>query len=121
MKIYKSEAFIKMENPNPAAPYRIEILTKEDNAQDLGGIFGLLVAGSQGRYHYHKKRESIIMVISGEATKIHEGEEIPVKAGDVIYIPAGEKHMTINRSDKDFRYLEFFTYPPIRADFVEVN
>ena len=44
-----------------------------------------------------------------------------VKAGDVLYIPPGEKHQTINRSAKDFRYLEFYTCPPIGADFVEVK
>lgn len=72
-------------------------------------------------YHYHNNRESILIAISGEAIEVIEGKEIPIKAGDVLYIPSGEKHTTINRSDKDFRYLEFFTYPPLGADFVEVK
>ncbi len=46
---------------------------------------------------------------------------MPIKAGDVLFIPAGEKHQTINRSGKDFRYLEFFTCPPLGADFVEAK
>jgi len=78
------------------------------------------VPGSQVPYHYHERRESIIIVISGEAIEVIEGKEIPIKAGDVLHIPAGEKHTTINRSDKDFRYLEFYTSPPLSADFVEV-
>jgi oxalate decarboxylase/phosphoglucose isomerase-like protein (cupin superfamily) len=121
MKIFKIEEYINMENPNPGEPYRPEILTTEHKANDLGGMFGLLPPGSQVPYHYHNNRESIIIVISGEATEIIEGEEIPIKAGDVIYIPTREKHMTLNRSDKDFRYLEFFTCPPLTADFVEVK
>jgi quercetin dioxygenase-like cupin family protein len=80
-----------------------------------------LVAGSQVPYHYHKNRESIIIVISGEAIEVVEGKEIPIKAGDVLFIPAGEKHSIINRSNQDFRYLEFFTCPPLSADFVEVK
>jgi uncharacterized cupin superfamily protein len=121
MKIYKTEEYTKMENPNPGAFYRAEILSSEHNAKDLGGIFGLLVPGSQPPYHYHKNRESIIMAISGEAIEIIEGKEFPIKAGDVLYIPAGEKHTTVNRSAKDFRYLEFFTCPPVAADFVVVK
>ena len=121
MKIFKTDDYIKLENPNPGKPYRPEILTTEHGAKNIGGMLGLLVPGSQVPYHYHKNRESIIIVISGEATEVVEGNEIPIKAGDVLYIPAGEKHMTINRSKKDFRYLEYFTYPPATADFVEVR
>jgi quercetin dioxygenase-like cupin family protein len=121
MKIFKSEEYIKMPNPNPGRLYRLEILTQEHQAKDLGGMFGLLVAGSQVPYHYHNNRESIIIVISGEATEVIEGQEISIKAGDVLFIPAEEKHTTINRSSKDFRYLEFFTCPPLTADFVEVK
>jgi quercetin dioxygenase-like cupin family protein len=121
MKIFKSEKYIRMKNPTPGMPYRPEILTKEHQAKNLGGMFGLLVASSQVPYHYHNHRESIIIVLSGEATEVIEGQEIPIKAGDVLFIPAGEKHTTINRSNQDFRYLEFFTCPPLTADFVEVK
>jgi quercetin dioxygenase-like cupin family protein len=121
MKIFKTDDYIKLENPNPGKPYRPEILTKDHQAKNLGGMFGLLVAGSQVPYHYHNNRESIIIVISGEATEVIEGKEIPIRAGDVLFIPAGEKHTTINRSNQDFRYLEFFTCPPLGADFVEVK
>ena len=121
MKIFKSEEYIKMANPTPGASYRPEILTKDHQAKSLGGMFGLLVAGTQVPYHYHNKRESIIIAISGEATEVIEGKETPIKAGDILFIPAGEKHTTINRSRQDFRYLEFFTSPPVGADFIEVK
>ena len=121
MKIFKSEEYVKMANPTPGKPYRPEILTKDHQAKNLGGIFGLLVSGSQVPYHYHNNRESIIIAISGEAIEVIEGKEFPIKAGDVLFIPAGEKHTTINRSNQDFRFLEFFTCPPLSADFVEVK
>ena len=121
MKMFKSEDYVRMANPTPGKPYRPEILTKEHQAKNLGGMFGLLVAGSKVPYHYHNNRESIIIVISGEATEVIENQEIPIKPGDVLFIPAGEKHATINRSNQDFRYLEFFTFPPLAADFVEVK
>jgi len=121
MKVFKSEEYITMANPAPGTSYRPEILTKEHQAKNLGGMFGLLVASSQVPYHYHNHRESIIIVLSGEGTEVIESQEIAIKAGDVLFIPAGEKHTTINRSNQDFRYLEFFTCPPLTADFVEVK
>ena len=121
MKIFESEEYVKMANPTPGKPYRPEVLTKEHQAKNLGGMFGLLVAGSQVPYHYHNNRESIIIVMSGEATEVIEGKEIPVKAGDVLFIPPGEKHAIENRSNRDLRYIEFFTHPPGKVDFVEVK
>ncbi len=121
MKIIKIEEYTEMKNPTPGERHRSDVLIGSDKAKDLGGIFVVLVPGSGPPYHYHQKRESIIMAISGEATEILEGKEIPIKAGDVLYIPPGEKHTTINRSKREFRYLEFFTCPPTESDFVEVK
>ena len=121
MKVFKTEDYVKMKNPTPGKFYRSDLLTSADPAKDLGGIFGLLVAGSQVPYHYHVKRESVIIAISGEAIEVIEGKEFPIKAGDVLFIPPGEKHNTINRSNQDFRYLEFYTCPPGPSDFVEVK
>jgi len=121
MKIFKTDEFINMQNPNPGKPYRPEILTAEHGAKNLGGMFGLLAPGTQVPYHYHHKRESVIIAISGEATEVIDGKETPIRAGDILFIPAGEKHTTINRSGKEFRYLEYFTFPPVGADFVEVK
>ena len=121
MKIFRIKEFLKVENPNPGTRFIREILTSEQKAENLGGLFGLLVPGSQVPYHFHNKRESIIIAISGDATEIVEGKEIPIKANDILYIPVHEKHMTVNRTDKDFRYLEFYTCPPVMADFIEVK
>ena len=77
MKIFKSDDYIKMQNPNPGKPYRPEILTAEHGAKNLGGVFGLLAAGTQVPYHYHKNRESVIIAISGEAIEVLDGKELP--------------------------------------------
>ena len=121
MEIFRIEEFIKMTNPNHNTRYRQEILTNKQRAEDLRGIFIVLVPGDEVPYHFHNKRESIIIAISGEATEIVEGEEIPIKANDILYIPAGEKHGMMNRTDKDFRYLEFFTCSPGVEDRIVVN
>jgi uncharacterized cupin superfamily protein len=121
MKLFKSREYIDLKNPNVDESYRPAILIAEHGAKNLGGMFGLLPPGAQVPYHYHRQRESVIMIISGEAVEVIEGKEIPIRAGDVLFIPAGEKHTTINRSGKDLRYFEFYTFPPLTADFVEVK
>jgi len=121
MKIFRSSEYVEMKNPSPGQRHRSDILTGEQGAKDLGGILGILAPGTSPPYHYHERRESIIIAISGEAVEILEGKETPIKAGDVIFIPPGEKHTTVNRSGREFRYLEFFTCPPARKDFIEVK
>jgi len=121
MKLFKIGEYIERTNPTPGSPYRPEILTSADGAKNLGGMFGLLPPGSQVPYHFHQRRESIIIALRGEATQVIDGKEVAIEAGDVLYLPAGEKHMTINRSNQEFRYLEVFTCPPLSADFVEVK
>ena len=118
MEIIRIEEYLKLENPTPDDKYRLDLVTEEQSAKTLGGFLAVLPAGKEVPYHYHEKRESLILMISGEGVEVVEGEEFPVKAGDVLFIPALEKHMLINRSDEELRYLEFFT--PLKKDFIEV-
>jgi len=119
MKRYRSNEYIDKENPTPGRRYRTEVLTEPDDAKRLAGIFVILPAGEQVPYHYHATRESLIYILSGEGIEKVENKEFPVKAGDVLFMPANEKHTIMNRSDKDIRYLEF--YSPIERDFIEVD
>ena len=121
MRLFRTDDYIHMPNPTPGAAYKPEISTAEQRAKNLGGIFGLVSPGTPGVYHFHRNRESIIIILSGEAVETVEGKEIPVRAGDILFIPTGEKHALENRSARDLRYLEFFTHPPVKADFVEVG
>lgn len=121
LKVWKTGHYREISNPTPGGIYRTSILGEEDQAKDLGGIAVVLPAGESVPYHYHEKRESLLLVLSGEAVEVCEAKEYPVQAGDVIFIPAGAKHGVINRSDKDFRFLEFFTYPPMLRDFIKVE
>ncbi len=121
MKIYRFEELINIKNPDSEKPtYRPEVLTEEDCAKSLGGMFGLLSAGSGVPYHYHKDRESVLIILSGEAIEIVEGKEYSVKAGDIIFIPAKERHLIYNKSNNEVRFIEFYTQPPLKNDFIAV-
>jgi len=118
MRLYRFSEYIDKENPTPDQLYRTEVLTEPDDAKRLAGIFVILPPGEKVPYHYHAARESLIYIVSGEGIEKVETEEFPVKAGDVLFIPANERHTIMNRSNKDLRYLEF--YSPIEIDFIEV-
>jgi len=121
MKVFSGEEFAGMKNPTPGKTFKKDIL-KELHAQGLHGVFGLVVPGSQGGdYHFHERGEHIIVIVSGEGMEIVEGGETPVKAGDVLYIPAGEKHTIVNRSDKELRYLGFMTQTSGVKDKIEIG
>ncbi len=121
MKVFTVDDYLKLSNPTPGVTHRQATLTKEDDAKELGGLFGIMVAGAQGEYHYHNQRESLIYIIAGEGMELVDGVEHPIKAGDILYIRPGEKHTIVNRSAKDIRYLEFFTHPPVGADKIPVT
>lgn len=121
MKAFRGEEYTAMKNPTPGKTFKQDLL-KELHARGLHGVFGLVVPGGQGGdYHFHERGEHIIVIVSGEGVEIVEGAEIPVKAGDVLYIPAGEKHTIVNRSDKELRYLGFMTQIPGVKDKIELG
>ncbi len=121
MKHFKTSSFLSIPNPSSAEPYRVEILTSDDSFKELGGLFGVLTPGCEVPYHFHKNRESVLVALSGEAVETVEGTELPFRQGEVICISAGEKHGLKNTSNKEFRYIEFFTCPPLSADFIHVK
>jgi mannose-6-phosphate isomerase-like protein (cupin superfamily) len=124
-KLFQGDDFIKMVSPTPDKLHRIEILTTDkEGAKALNGIFGIMPsapAETKPSYHYHNTRESVIMVLQGEGTAWVEGQPVSLEAGDVIFYPPKVKHSIVNTSGRDFRYIEFFTSPPLMSDFVPVK
>ena len=52
--------------------------------------------------HTHKDLEHILIVLEGEGQVRYANEKYDVKMGDVILIPAGEKHGLISLKDTQF-------------------
>jgi quercetin dioxygenase-like cupin family protein len=121
-KVIKTQDFLKAVNPKPSERLRVEILTDKE-AKNINGILSTLppaAPGAKPAYHYHTSREGIIQILSGDATEWIEGKPVPLKVGDVIFIPPNIKHTLMNNSTtQDVRYMEFFS--PIPADSVQVK
>ena len=60
--------------------------------------------GGKMNYHSHMYRDEIWTVVSGEGVAIIDGEEIPIKTGDVLKMPRGCKHMV--RAGMELKIIE---------------
>ena len=63
-------------------------------------------------YHYHEANEEVFYIISGKGVVRALDGEIPVKTGDVIGFPTGEKgaHVISNNSETEkLVYIDFGT------------
>jgi uncharacterized cupin superfamily protein len=81
-------------------------------AQKLGCGFDVVPPGKMAcPYHLHHAQEEVFIVIEGEGTVRVDGEMLPIKAGDVIFIPAGPEypHHIINTSNAPLKYLSLST------------
>ena len=121
-KVIKTQDFIKAVNPKPSERMRVQFLTPKE-AKNINGHLTTLppaTPGEKPQYHYHTYREGIIQILSGDATEWVEGKPVPLKPGDVIFIPPNIKHALMNNSTtQDVRYMELFS--PIPVDTVQVK
>ncbi|MEO7246098.1 MAG: cupin domain-containing protein [Rubrivivax sp.] len=87
-------------------------LARGTAARKLGASFDILAPGTCGcPYHLHHAQEEMFVILEGSGTLRVAGERLPLKAGDVIFIPPGPAypHQIINTSDAPLRYLSVST------------
>ena len=81
-------------------------------AQKLGISVDTVAPGKRScPYHFHHAQEELFIVIEGEGSLRVAGEMLPVRAGDVVFIPAGPEypHQLINTSGQPMKYLSVST------------
>ncbi len=87
-------------------------LARGTAAQKLGASFDILAPGKRGcPYHLHHAQEEMFVILEGQGTLRVADEMLPLKTGDVIFIPAGPEypHQIINTSDAPLKYLSIST------------
>ncbi len=67
--------------------------------------------------HHHPKCEECTYVLSGHGTTFADSGEYPLKPGDTLLMPPGEKHVTRNTGTEPLLLLCFF---PV-ADFAKAT
>ena len=69
--------------------------------------------------HLHNGYEECIYVLKGMGVTHAESGEIPIKPGDIVLIPPGEKHMTRNTGKEPLVLLCFFPTADVGATTIE--
>ena len=81
-------------------------------ALKLGASVDVLAPGKRScPYHLHHAQEEMFIVLEGEGSMRVAGEMLAVKAGDVVFTPAGPDypHQMINTSQAPLKYLSVST------------
>lgn len=81
-------------------------------ARKLGVSYDVLAPGKRScPYHLHHAQEEMFIIIEGRGTLRVAGETLPLKTGDVVFIPAGPEypHQIINTSEALLKYLSVST------------
>jgi len=87
-------------------------LARGTAAIKLGASVDVLAPGKRGcPYHLHHAQEEMFIVIEGHGTLRVADQMLPLKPGDVAFIPAGPEypHQIINSSDAPLKYLSIST------------
>ena len=81
-------------------------------ASKLGAGYDVLAPGKRScPYHFHYAQEEMFVVLEGHGSLRVADQMLPVRAGDVVFIPPGKDfpHQFINTSDAPMRYLSIST------------
>ncbi|MFY1663281.1 cupin domain-containing protein [Pseudomonas sp. Pseu.R1] len=81
-------------------------------ARKLGASVDIVAPGKRScPYHFHHTQEEMFVVIEGQGSLRVAGELLPIKTGDVIFIPPGPEypHQIINTSEAPLKYLSIST------------
>lgn len=119
MELFRTAEYVARANPEPGKRITEQLLEKK--AENMVGIFVVAPPQSETPYHYHNKRESIIVFLSGRGKELVEGKKLAVQAGDILFIPAKEKHGIVNDGDKELRFIEFQVGNPAEPDRVQAE
>lgn len=81
-------------------------------AKKLGASVDIVAPGKRScPYHFHYGQEEMFIVLEGNGTLRVAGEMLPIRQGDVMFIPVGPEypHQIINTSDAPLKYLSIST------------
>ena len=87
-------------------------LSRGTAARKLGASYDELPPGKRTcPYHYHVAQEELFVILEGEGSLRVAGQLLPVKAGDVVFIPPGAEypHQFVNTSAATLRYVSIST------------
>jgi quercetin dioxygenase-like cupin family protein len=80
-------------------------LIDKGTSKDFWSCLRHWAAGTRAKYHTHSS-DQIIVVTEGRGMMTTEKEAVVVAPGEIIFIPAGEKHWHGATKDSDVAYIQ---------------
>ena len=119
MKIMHLSDIIKNSAADPNKSNSIAITDENDGATKVAARLMMIPPKApRMKLHYHTHREGWILILTGEGKEVVDGKEYPIKANDLLFVPAKEKHRIENTGNTELKALELFSLP---HDFIEVE
>ena len=106
------EAALEPFSRPPLYESRSARLSEGTAAKKLGASVDVMPPGKRScPYHLHHVQEEMFIVLEGQGTLRVAGQEVPIRAGDVIHVPPGPDypHHIVNTSDRPLKYLSIST------------
>jgi uncharacterized cupin superfamily protein len=106
------EVTLERQSRDPLYDTRCGGLSDQTAARKLGAGYDVLAPGKRScPYHYHLTQEELFVILEGQGSLRVAGQLVPVRAGDVVFIPPGPEypHQFINTSSEPMRYLSIST------------
>ena len=110
MKLIHQNGEASAPNPSPIfeGTVRTQNLVAEGDAQLLRVTAVTFENGARNKRHRHTT-DQVLVVTHGQGIVATETEELRVKPGDVVLIPAGERHWHGAEPGQDFTHLSILT------------
>jgi uncharacterized cupin superfamily protein len=107
-----NDAPTRRELRDPLYDSRSARLANGTAAVKLGAGIDIVAPGKRScPYHFHHAQEEMFVIVEGQGSLRVADEMLPLRAGDVVFIPAGPEypHQIINTSDAPLKYLSIGT------------
>lgn len=69
----------------------------------------------------HKTTDQVLFFIAGSGKSILNGQESPIAADDVVFVPAGTEHNFVNTGKDDLKLYTLYSPPNHPDGIVEVT
>jgi mannose-6-phosphate isomerase-like protein (cupin superfamily) len=63
--------------------------------------------------HMHTDNEEILYVLSGHGALVCDGQTVPLRPGEFVFIPPGIKHYVHNPGEEEIKFFYVFSPPAI--------
>lgn len=107
-----NDASLEHETEEPKYESLCARLARGTAAQQLGVSIDIVPSGKRScPYHFHHAQEEMFIILEGTGTLRVAGEMLPIRAGDIAFIPPGPEypHHILNTSDAPLKYLSIST------------